>query len=443
MPNPLRFGVFVPQGWKMDLVEIEDPVAQYEAMTAVAKAADAEPTLDSIWVYDHFHTVPRADAGNHLRVLDDHRHPGPRHRAGQGRPDGRLQRLPQPGPLRQDRLDRRRRQPRPPLRRIGAGWYEHEWRAYGYGFPDIPERMRMFREGVEVIHAMWTDTYASYQGRHYTLDGAINEPKSVQQPHPPLWIGGGGEQVTLKLVAQYGDACNVGGGNPETCRQKLEVLKRHCDAVGRDYDSIVKSTSIDLLLLEDGADRAAAIEANRGPMDADRFYNQFWVGTADEIGERMQGLVDAGIRLRARLHPARRLRPHPRSSAGRARCCPGSRSDRPRQEQIRSWRTELRPSPPNPSRCAGVGSAPVLGDARFDSTGPRPASDGSVTSARSPRRAGLGGTACRASSPFPFTNPLRVELLPLRPASPRIARSGGRAFRASWRRGPGAGWRSG
>jgi len=295
MANPLRFGVFVPQGWKMDLAEIDDPVAQYEAMTAVAKAADAEPAIDSIWVYDHFHTVPEPTPETTFEcwtitatlVRDTERV-----RVGQmvGCNGYRNPALYAKIASTVDVASHGRL-----YAGIGAGWYEHEWRAYGYGFPDVPERMRMFREGVEVVHRMWSDTYASYQGRYYALDGAINEPKGVQQPHPPLWIGGGGEQVTLKLVAQYGDACNVGGGNPETCRQKLEVLKRHCDAVGRDYDAIVKSTSIDLLLLEAGADRDAAIEANRGALAADRFANQFWIGTADEIAARMDGLFEAGI----------------------------------------------------------------------------------------------------------------------------------------------------
>jgi alkanesulfonate monooxygenase SsuD/methylene tetrahydromethanopterin reductase-like flavin-dependent oxidoreductase (luciferase family) len=117
----------------------------------------------------------------------------------------------------------------------------------------------------------------------------------VQKPHVPLWIGGGGEQVTLKLVAQYGDACNVGGGDPETCRQKLEILQGHCDAVGRNYDEIIKSTSLDMLLLEDGADRNAAIEANRQGWSAERFGAQFLIGGVDEISERIQRLIDVGI----------------------------------------------------------------------------------------------------------------------------------------------------
>ena len=180
---------------------------------------------------------------------------------------------------------------------LGAGWYEHEWRAYGYGFPDIPERMRMFREGVEIIHAMWTQEAPRFTGRHYSIDAPINEPKGVQQPHPPLWIGGGGEQVTLKLVAQYGDACNVGGGNPEIIRQKLDVLHRHCDALGRDYDRIIKSTNINLFLVDDGADREAVTATTREVMGMtyDEFAQTAWIGTSEEISERLRPVVDAGI----------------------------------------------------------------------------------------------------------------------------------------------------
>jgi len=295
MPRSPKFGVFVPQGWKMDLVEIDDPVAKYEAMTAVARAADAEPSIASIWVYDHFHTVPEpilettfecwtitatlARDTTRVRVgqmvgCNGYRNPALYAKiastvdvASNGRLDAG----------------------------IGAGWYEHEWLAYGYGFPDAPERLRMLREACQVIHAMWKEDYATFAGQRYQIDGAINEPKGVQKPHPPLWIGGGGEKVTLKLVAQYADACNVGGGNPETCRQKLEILQGHCETVGRNYDDIIKSTSIDMLLLEDGADRDAAIEANRGPLSFERFSNQFLIGGVDDVSEHIQRLLDAGI----------------------------------------------------------------------------------------------------------------------------------------------------
>jgi F420-dependent oxidoreductase-like protein len=231
----VKFGVFVPQGWRMDLVGIDDPVEQFEAMTAVAKAADADPAWDSIWVYDHFHTVPEPTLETTFEcwtISATLARDTERVRIGQmvgcngyRNPALYAKIASTVDVASHGRLDAG----------IGAGWYEHEWLAYGYGFPDAPERLRMLREACKVIRAMWSEEYATYEGQRYQITGAINEPKGAAGP-PPLWIGGGGEKVTLKLVAQYADACNVGGGNPEMCRQKLEILRGHCETVGRNYD---------------------------------------------------------------------------------------------------------------------------------------------------------------------------------------------------------------
>jgi F420-dependent oxidoreductase-like protein len=266
-------------------------------MTAVARLVDDDPAWDAIWVYDHFHTVPQPELETTFEcwtitatLARDTR----RVRIGQMvtsngyRNPALLAKIASTVDVASHgRLNVG----------IGAGWYEHEWRAYGYGFPDIPERMRMFREGVEILHRMWTEDYPRFQGRHYAIDGPVNEPKGVQRPHPPLWIGGGGEQVTLKLVAQYGDACNVGGGNPEVIRQKLEVLQRHCDALGRNYDEITKSTSVNLVLLENGADPETATAALRKTlgMSYEELANAYWIGTSEQVVERLRPVIAAGI----------------------------------------------------------------------------------------------------------------------------------------------------
>jgi F420-dependent oxidoreductase-like protein len=290
-----KFGVFVPQGWKLDLVEIDDPVEKYEAMTAVARAAEAEPTIDSIWVYDHFHTIPEKKVEATFEcwtITSTLVRDTERVRVGQmvGCNGYRNPALYAKIASTVDVASHGRLNAG-----IGAGWHEEEFNAYGYGFPDAPERLRMLREACQVIHAMWTADYATFEGKRYQIKDAINEPKGVQKPHPPLWIGGGGEKVTLKLVAQYGDACNVGGGNPQTCREKLAILRDHCETVGRNYDDIIKSTSLDLLLIEDGADRDTAIEANRQGWTFDRFSNQFLIGGVDVAKQRIQELLDAGI----------------------------------------------------------------------------------------------------------------------------------------------------
>ncbi|MEV6347325.1 LLM class F420-dependent oxidoreductase [Actinoplanes sp. NPDC051851] len=258
----MRFGVFVPQGWRMDLVEIADPVEQYEAMTTVAKLADAGP-WDSVWVYDHFHTVPEPTINTTFEcwtVTSTLARDTTRVNIGQmvGCNGYRQPSLYAKIASTVDVASRGRL-----YAGLGAGWYEHEWKAYGYEWTEIPQRMAEFREAVEVITRMWTEERPVFTGKHYAIDGPINEPKGAGGRKPPLWLGGGGEKVTLKLVAKYADACNIGNGDPEIVEQKLGVLRKHCDDLGRDYDAITKSTSLHLDLGQPLGDVAGRIEALR------------------------------------------------------------------------------------------------------------------------------------------------------------------------------------
>jgi len=152
-------------------------------------------------------------------------------------------------------------------------------------------RMRAFREACEIITKMWTEDYPEFAGETYTIDKPINEPKGVRTPHPSFWIGGGGEQVTLKLVARFGDASNLGGNvDPAVVEHKLEILRQHCDTVGRDYNSIIKSTSVeDIVLVKPGETPEAAVARQHGAMAPG------FVGTAEELVERIQALVARGI----------------------------------------------------------------------------------------------------------------------------------------------------
>ncbi len=232
----LKFGLSLPQGWIMDLASIKDPVEAYEAMTRVAQTAD-EVGFTSAWLVDHFHTVPQPSQEMTFEcwtttaaIARDTR----RIRIGQMvtcngyRNPALLAKMASTvDVLSHGRLNFG----------IGAGWHEHEYRAYGYDYPDAPERLRHLREAIQVIQAMWTQEEAAFEGKYYHVRGAINQPKGVQKPHIPLLIGGGGEKVTLKLVAQYGDACNV-VGDLNTIKQKFAVLKDHCASIGRDYESI-------------------------------------------------------------------------------------------------------------------------------------------------------------------------------------------------------------
>jgi F420-dependent oxidoreductase-like protein len=127
---------------------------------------------------------------------------------------------------------------------IGAAWNEDEARGLGLPFPPTAERFERLEEALEICLQMWSDDDGPYEGKHYRLERTLNSPQPLTKPHPPILIGGGGEKKTLRLVAKYAQACNLFGG-PEV-EHKLEVLRGHCDDVGRDYDEIEKTVMINL-----------------------------------------------------------------------------------------------------------------------------------------------------------------------------------------------------
>lgn len=288
----LQFGVLVPQGWTLDLAHINDPVEAYEAMTSVAQTAE-EVGFVSAWLVDHFHTTPfpsqevtfecwmstaaLARDTRTIRIGQMVTCNGYRHPALVAKMASTMD------VLSHGRLNLG----------IGAGWYEQEYRAYGYKYADGPERLRALREAVQVIQAMWTQEEAVFEGEYYQVRGAINQPKSVQQPHIPLLIGGSGEQVTLKLVAQYADACNV-GGDPATVKQKLAVLKRHCERVGRDYEQIYRTSSTVCLLADSDEQAQRMLPADRKARMGDAVQTAL-IGSPETIRARLAAYEAAGV----------------------------------------------------------------------------------------------------------------------------------------------------
>lgn len=124
---------------------------------------------------------------------------------------------------------------------LGAAWYEREHRALGVPYPPMAERFERLEETLQIALQMWSDDEGPYDGDHYHLEETINVPGPVQQPHPPIVIGGGGEKKTLRLVAKYADACNLNVTEVDEVAHKLQVLREHCDAEGRDYAAIEKT----------------------------------------------------------------------------------------------------------------------------------------------------------------------------------------------------------
>lgn len=179
---------------------------------------------------------------------------------------------------------------------IGAGWFEEEATAYDLPFHTVAERGKRLEESVQIIKGMWTNPKGfTFQGNYYKVNNALCLPEPIQKPHPPIMIGGGGEKQTLRVVAKYADACNLFGG-PQTIKAKLEVLKKHCSEVGREYNKIVKSNLMTVIIAEDKQDLADALVGIREPGFNDEDLDEMLLyGTSDEVAAKIERLMQAGL----------------------------------------------------------------------------------------------------------------------------------------------------
>jgi F420-dependent oxidoreductase-like protein len=168
---------------------------------------------------------------------------------------------------------------------LGAAWHDEEFLAYGWPFPSVPERMAMLEEAVQIVDRMLTQRPASFAGQHYQVTDAYNDPPPVQQPRPPIMIGGSGEKATLRIVAQYADFCNV-GGDPATVAHKYAVLREHCARVGRPYEAITRSNDVGILIAADDQELAAKKVQYGEDFDL--------VGTPEAIIEGIQRYAEVG-----------------------------------------------------------------------------------------------------------------------------------------------------
>ncbi len=170
---------------------------------------------------------------------------------------------------------------------IGAGWMEEEYYGYNYEFPKPAVRIAQLEEAIQILRKLWTETPASFTGKYYRIDNAYLSPKP--NPVPPLLIGGGGEQLTLRVVAKYADLWNLPGGSLENYRQKLGVLRSHCDAIGRNYDEIVKTWSAEAVAV-------APSEAEAQRIAASSPYNNYpIIGTPAQVAEQLRAFLDLGV----------------------------------------------------------------------------------------------------------------------------------------------------
>jgi len=300
----MRFGLFVPQGWRHDLVGIE-PAAQWSAMNAIAAHADAG-AWESIWVYDHFHTVPvpsaeaTHEAWSLMAAFAATTH---RVRLGQMctcmsyRNPAYLAKVASTiDIISSGRIDMG----------IGGGWYQHEWEAYGFGFPPIGERLGRLDEGVQIMKQAWETGTATLNGEHYQVEGALFYPQPLAE-RIPLWVAGGGEKVTLRIAAKYADYTNFSGAAAEF-DHKSALLRDHCAEVGTSFERIVRSANYNTVIAAteaEVADRLDAIEARvapyLGPDVTAKFMGEYRdgtalaVGTPEQIVERLRDMQQRGL----------------------------------------------------------------------------------------------------------------------------------------------------
>jgi F420-dependent oxidoreductase-like protein len=287
----------------LDLAGIE-PAEHWATMLGVAKAAEEGP-FDSIWVYDHFHTVPLpTQEATHeaWTLMAAFAAATSRVKLGQMctcmayRNPAYLAKV----AATVDAISGGRAQ-----MGIGAGWYEHEWRAYGYGFPGAGERIAMLDEGVQIMRQLWTTGSATLDGQHYQVNGAICRPLPLQDGGVPLWIAGGGEKKTLRIAAQYAQYTNF-DGDPDVFTRKSEILEAHCRELGTDYSAIVRSANYNVVIGEtekEVQDRLAWIRDHLGKYlpaeNADstvrNLANGHLVGTPEQIAEKLSQLSRLGM----------------------------------------------------------------------------------------------------------------------------------------------------
>jgi F420-dependent oxidoreductase-like protein len=286
------FGAFVPQGWKMELAQFAGAEAKWAKAVEVAQLAESLG-YDSIWVYDHVHNVPRPaheavfECWTTMAAISQQTS---RVRLGQMVGCNSYR---QPSLLAKitatidvisgGRLDWG----------IGAGWYENEYKGYGFEFRSPRERIGMLRECVEIVKRMWTDAETNYDGRWYKLQRANCDPKPLQSPHPPVWIGGGGEQLTLKVVARHADCSNF-GGRPREWARKREVLKEHCREVGRDEDEIRKTWSPEVFIRSTEAEVKQAGSRSVWGEPVGSWAAGNLVGTPEQVSEKIAEYVALG-----------------------------------------------------------------------------------------------------------------------------------------------------
>jgi len=279
----VKFGLMIPQGWRLDLPSEASQEAQFEVMLKIAK--DAERLgFYSGFLYDHFHTYPTVTTNSCFEcytALSAIAMRTSKLRLGQlvtcasyRNPALLAKMAASLDVISKGRLEFG----------IGAGWYEGEYKSYGYRFESASVRVRQLREAVQIIKKMWTEEKATFHGKYFTVDGAINSPKPIQKPHPPIIIAGSGEQLMLKVVAQLADRSNLGiAVTLEECVRKYSLIDQYCRNLGRDGHSVERTLYREVFVAEDGQSaRSRALQSKPPDATEKAFLDSRIIGDPDE-----------------------------------------------------------------------------------------------------------------------------------------------------------------
>ena len=295
-PGPqLRFGVFVPQGWKLEYRGFAAARA-WERSVELAGLAE-QLGYDDLWVYDHVETVPRREpehvfeAFTMLAALSQRTE---RIRLGQlvtcssYRNAGLLAKqtacidVYSGGRL---------------ILGLGAGWYHEEYASYGYEFLPAGERLVVLEETVSAVRRLWAEEKVSFDGKHVRLEGAYCDPKPLQHL-PEIWIGGGGERVNLRIAARHADATNWQVGLDDF-KHKSELLERYCQEIGRPFSELLRTHGPDCRIFDSDKEMWSWCEEPEGGQlwgrqPPDQYVRDNLVGTVEQVAAKVQGYVDAG-----------------------------------------------------------------------------------------------------------------------------------------------------
>ena len=292
----LRWGAFVPQGWKLELAGMGAGDAWARARDVALRAEQVG--YDHLWVYDHVETVPRREPEPCFEawtVMAALAQITSRPRIGQMVTCASYRNV---GLLAKqaacvDVMSGGRL-----VLGIGAGWYHEEYAAYGWEFLPARERLRALDETITAVRMLWTEKETTFEGRHVRLEHALCDPKPLQQL-PPVWVGGEGEKVTLAIAARHADATNWQVGL-DSFIHKSNVLREHCERIGRDFDTITRTHAPDCMLFDTDTDLHRWLDRTGGNVwggePVEEYVRDNFVGTVDKVAGDVQGFVDAGCR---------------------------------------------------------------------------------------------------------------------------------------------------